>query len=157
MNEQKSLLSTVLSHSVSLMPIVKYNLNKLTVSVKGNIDWINYNRCHDPLQGTQNIFNIQYGGDCIYTFPFRLQASTDITMLSNRGFEDEYMNMCKLLWNAQLAYPFFKGKMLAKLNCNDILGQRNNIKYEVNAQGRTEKWTNSIGRYIVLSLQWKIK
>ena len=156
-NEQKSLLSTVLSHSVSLMPIVKYNLNKLTVSVKGDIDWINYNRCHDPLQGTQNIFNIQYGGDCIYTFPFRLQASTDITMLSNRGFEDEYMNMCKLLWNAQLAYPFFKGKMLAKLNCNDILGQRNNIKYEVNAQGRTEKWTNSIGRYIVLSLQWKIK
>lgn len=67
------------------------------------------------------------------------------------------MNINKLLWNAQLTYPFCKGKLLAKLICNDILGQRSNIEYEVNAQGRTEKWVNSIGRYLILTLQWKIK
>lgn len=157
MSERESQRSTVLSHLVSLTPTVKYDFDKLSVRVTGNVDWYNYHRRNDPLQDTQNIFKIQYGGDCVYTFPFKLQASMDITMFSNRGFEDDYMNIDKLLWNAQLAYTFFKGKMLARLICSDILGQRSNIEYEINAQGRTEKWTNSIGRYLILSLQWKIK
>jgi hypothetical protein len=155
--EGESQLSTVLSHSLSLKPTMKYDFNKLSVRVTGKVDWYNYHRRNDPLQGTQNIFKIQYGGDCVYTFHFKLQASTDITMYSNRGFEDNYMNINKLLWNAQLTYPFCKGKLLAKLICSDILGQRSNIEYEVNAQGRTEKWVNSIGRYLILTLQWKIK
>src|SRR5574344_267545 len=152
-----SMLSTVLSHTVSLSPIMKYDFDKLSIHVKGNINWNNYHRRHDLQQGVQNIFRTQYGGDCVYTFPFKLQASTDITMYSDRGFEDNYMNINKFIWNAQLTYPFFKGKMLARLICSDILGQRSNIEYTVNAQGRTEKWTNSIGRYLILTLQWKIK
>jgi hypothetical protein len=76
-------------------------------------------------------------------------------MYSNKGFADSRMNIDRLLWNAQLTYPFCKGKLLAKLICSDILGQRTNVDYVANAQGRVETWKNSIGRYLIGTLQWK--
>lgn len=156
LSENQSQLSTVLSHRVTVAPEMKYVFKELTLRVAGGLDWNNYHRKDDSVLGTQNIFNIRYGGDVIYSFPFRLQVSTDINMYSNRGFSDRRMNIDKLLWNAQLTYPFCKGKLLAKLICSDILGQRTNVDYTVNAQGRVETWKNNIGRYLIGTLQWKL-
>lgn len=152
----QSQLSTVLSHRLSIGPELKYDFKELTLRISGGMDWNNYHRKEDSEFGTQNIFNIKYGGQAIYSFPCKLQVSTDVNMYSNRGFADSKMNINKLLWNAQLTYPLCKGKLLAKLICNDILGQRSNVDYTVNAQGRVETWTNSIGRYLIGTLQWKL-
>ncbi len=152
----QSQLSTMLSHRVSVGPELKYDFKELTLRFAGGMDWNNYHRKDDIVFGTQNIFNIRYGGDVVYSFPFKLQVSTDGYMYSNRGFTDSRMNINKLLWNAQLSYPLCKGKLLAKLICSDILGQRTNVDYTVNAQGRAETWQNSIGRYLIGTLQWKL-
>ena len=151
----QSQLSTVLSHRLSVGPELKYDFKKLTLQLGGKVDWNNYRQKDDSSFGTQNIFNIKYGGQAIYSFPFKLQVSTDLNMYSNKGFADSRMNIDRLLWNAQLTYPFCKGKLLAKLICSDILGQRTNVDYVVNAQGRVETWKNSIGRYLIGTLQWK--
>ena len=38
----------------------------------------------------------------------------------------------------------------------DILGNLSTINYSVNGQGRTEVWTNSIPRYVMLKVSYKL-
>jgi len=45
--------------------------------------------------------------------------------------------------------------MLFTLSAYDILGQISNHTYRVDAQGRTETWTNTIPRYAMLSISWR--
>jgi hypothetical protein len=48
-----------------------------------------------------------------------------------------------------------KGALVAKLTGFDLLHQLTNTRYEMNAQGRTEVWYNSLPRYMMLSLAWR--
>ena len=42
-----------------------------------------------------------------------------------------------------------------KVEFYDKSSERTNVDYMVNAQGRVENWKNSIGRYLIGTLQWK--
>ena len=66
------------------------------------------------------------------------------------------MNTDDLVWNAQLTRSLCKGKVIAKLQAFDILHQLSNKQFYVDAQGRTETWYNSIPRYIMFSLAFKM-
>ena len=48
-----------------------------------------------------------------------------------------------------------RGALVVKLTGYDLLHQLTNTRYEMNAQGRTEVWYNSLPRYVLLSLVWK--
>ena len=78
-----------------------------------------------------------------------------MTMFARRGYQQNEMNTTDWVWNVQLTRSFFKGKLLAKLYAFDILHELSTTSYEVNAQGRTETWHNSIPRYVMLSLSWR--
>ena len=43
----------------------------------------------------------------------------------------------------------------AKIDAYDILGQISNVTATVNSLGNTETWTNSMSRYVLLSLAWR--
>ena len=67
------------------------------------------------------------------------------------------MNDDNLVWNAVLTRTFFKNKsMTFKLEGFDLLGQLNNVRSEVNAQGRTETWTNTFPRYVMLRIIYRL-
>ncbi|MBE6291120.1 MAG: hypothetical protein E7091_01690 [Bacteroidales bacterium] len=57
------------------------------------------------------------------------------------------MNTDDLVWNASLTQPLFKSRVLLQLS---------NVYSSYNAQGRTEVWTNSIPRYVMLHLTYKL-
>ncbi|MCR5313249.1 MAG: hypothetical protein K6E54_06370 [Bacteroidaceae bacterium] len=155
--ENVSRRSTVMNHNISIEPEVKYRKSKLTLRASGMIKWINSHRydTDEFYNPNVNAFNISYGFDCTYTFPWKMQLTSDIKMYSRRGYADESMNIDRPIWNAQITYPFIKGQLIGKLIGSDILGQRTNIDYIINAQGKTETWTNNLGRYIIATLQWK--
>lgn len=77
-------------------------------------------------------------------------------MYSRRGYNLSSMNDDELLWNAMVSYPLIKGKMVMKLQAFDILRQISKVNYQVNAQGRTESWRNTIPRYIMLSFAYNL-
>lgn len=156
-SNERSSISTVLSHNASLNTYVRYDKGQFTARIAGSVHWSNYHRKEMPLIDNTNVFRFTYGGDCTYTMPCNLQLSTDMQMSSNRGFADSYMNTDCFLWNAQLSYPLCKGRLVARLLCNDILGQRTNVDYTANGQGRIETWNNSIGRYFMLCVRYKLK
>jgi len=65
------------------------------------------------------------------------------------------LNTNDLVWNARLSRPFFKGKLLVMLDGFDILGQLSNVTRTLNAQGRTETFTNVMPRYGLLHVVWR--
>ena len=60
------------------------------------------------------------------------------------------------MWNARLSRPFFKGKLIVVFDGFDLLGQLSNVTRTLNAQGRTETWTNVMPRYALLHVVFRL-
>ena len=135
---------------------LEYQKNQLTAGISGEISW---RRSTGDREDFQNIsaFDYNWGGHLRYTIPLlKLYIGTDIRMFSRRGYQSEMMNTDDLVWNAELSRSFFKEKFTLKLTAFDLLHQLSNTQYSVNAQGRTETWTNSIPRFVMLSAAYKL-
>ena len=92
----------------------------------------------------------------ILKLPWKLDLSTDLTLYSRTGYADEALNTNDLVWNARLSRPFFKGKLLVVFDGFDLLGQLSNVTRTLNAQGRTETWTNVMPRYALLHVVYRL-
>ena len=104
---------------------------------------------------TINATDFNYGVNSIIDLPWHIQLSTDLTMYSHRGYTDRGMNTNDLIWNARLTTSTLKGHLLFTLDGFDMLSQLSNRRYSVDSQGRTETWTNSIPRYVMLHMTYK--
>ena len=98
----------------------------------------------------------QIGMNAIIRLPWKLTLSSDMTMYARRGYQMSEMNSTDWIWNAEIIRGFAKDRLLVKLQGVDILHQLSNTLYTVNAQGRTETWYNSLPKYIMASVTWKI-
>jgi hypothetical protein len=76
-------------------------------------------------------------------------------MNSHRGYADAEMNDNRLYWDASLSKSFQQGKWVVKLRGYDLLGQVSSLRYSINAQGRTETWTNAMRRYALLTVSYR--
>ena len=92
----------------------------------------------------------------ILKLPWKLDLSTDITLYSRTGYADDALNTSDLVWNARLSRPFFKGRFLVLFDGFDILGQLSNVTRTLNAQGRTETYTNVMPRYALLHVVYRL-
>ncbi len=132
-----------------------YQRGTLTLGIDGNIAW---RRTTSGRQGFENIsaVDFDYGLTAQYELPWKLQIATDLKMFSRRGYQSHLMNDDHLVWNAQLTRSFLKEKFTLKLQAFDLLHELSNMQYEVNAQGRTETWHNSLPRYLMLTAAVKL-
>ena len=115
-----------------------------------------YNIIKGERSGFENIKAGDYrvGVNAQVALPWKFNITSDITMFARRGYQSDEMNTTNWVWNAQITRSFLKGKLISKLSGFDILHQLSNTQYAVNAQGRTERWHNSIPRYVMLSVAW---
>ena len=86
----------------------------------------------------------------------QLQSAQNLNMNSRRGYNDASLNSNELLWNAQVAQSFLRGKPLTiSLQLYDILHQQSNLSRVVNAMGRTDTEYNSINSYALLTISYR--
>ena len=103
-----------------------------------------------------NAVDFQYGLTARYTTP-RLWAkasegltlSADGIMYSRRGYGSSLLNTDDFVLNASLSQPFWKSKLILRLEAFDLLHQLSPTHYEVNALGRTETWYRTLPRYVM--------
>lgn len=95
------------------------------------------------------------GLDAKLQLPWRFSFGSDFSLCARRGYQESIMNTTEWVWNAYLLRSFLKEALLAKITGFDLLHQLSNIRYEMNEQGRTEIWYNSLPRYVMFSLTWK--
>lgn len=88
--------------------------------------------------------------------PLKMELSTDFTAYTRTGYTSDEMNGTDLVWNARLTCPLMKGRLLLALDGFDILGQLSNVTRTINAQSRTESYTNTLPRYALFHVIWRL-
>lgn len=142
--------SSVLSENLTL----SYSLGKHSVGAKGSLAWTRSSGDRDDFT-TINAYNFNYGVWGTMNLPWKFQIDTDVTVYSRRGYEDSSMNDNNFVWNARLSRPFFKGKLVLKADAFDILHQLKKVDRSINVQGRTERYYNTLPRYILMHAVYK--
>lgn len=128
----------------------------LTVNAFGNAEW---RRATSRMAGfvPVNAVDFDYGLTLRSAkLPYDWSVSTDIAMHSRRGYADSRLNDNHLVWNARVSKSILKGKLTFILDGFDILGQLSNVTYEINAQGRTESRYNTLPRYALFHVIYRL-
>ena len=132
-----------------------YRTDQFSASLNGRL---NYSHSKNNLNemGNQSTYDFSYGAELEWNAPWGMSLTTDIGMSSRRGYSQREMNTNELLWNAQVAQSFLKGRALTvMLEVNDILGQQTNISRDISALMRTDSRYNAIYQYGMLKVIYK--
>ncbi len=149
-------LSRVKTNSLHFKPSIRYQREKLSLFFQQRTQWRHYSRSiisETPLP--DNTWDITWTLNGNYKLPCNFTIDTNLELRQRRGYADSEMNDNRLYWDATLMKSFKAGRWLLKLRGYDLLGQVSNLRYYVNAQGRTETWTNAMRRYALFTVAYK--
>lgn len=111
----------------------------------------NYRNTRSPRTDFDKLsaFYFSNGMTALLKLPWKMELSTDFFTFTRTRYNDPSMNGTEWVWNARLTRPFLNGRLLCVIDGYDLLAQRSNITRVIDAQGRTETYTNSLPRYIL--------
>ena len=147
--------STVRRLALSLSPTFKADITRHHLELTIQPIW-------ERLTGTRPDFQDFHAFTCrtslaaILKLPWKLDLSTDIGLYTRTGYADDALNTSDLVWNARLSRPFLKGRFLVVVDGFDLLGQLSNVTRTLNAQGRTETYTNVMPRYALFHIIYRL-
>lgn len=132
-----------------------WGIDGLKLGLKGNGTWTHAESRRADFT-TVNAVDFSYGMTALATLPAGFELATDLTVYSRRGYEAAEMNTDDVVWNARLSRRFFKNRLSVVVDGFDILGQLSNVRRTLNAQGRVETWYNTVPRYAMLRLIYRL-
>ncbi|MBQ8865362.1 MAG: hypothetical protein IJ020_04395 [Bacteroidaceae bacterium] len=148
--------SVVRSAALSFSPKLNLSLGKHTLGFSSDVAWNRYTSDRTTFQNI-NAWQYRIGTNAIVHLPWKFDLTTDLTLYGRTGYADASLNTADVVWNARLARALFKGKWVVMLDGFDILGQLSNVTRTINAQGRTETYTNVLPRYGLLHVIYKFQ
>lgn len=106
---------------------------------------------------TLNANHFNYGITGIFKFPAGFGISTDFTCYTRRGYGVDYLDTTDPIWNARISYcPPRNSRWVFMIDGFDLLHKLSNVNYAVTASGRTVSYTNTLPRYVIFSLQYRL-
>ena len=126
-----------------------YKLGKHSFGVNGYVACLHSYGAQKNFE-TLHAYNYHYGLNAVLALPFKFSFDTDLSMYSRRGYDETAMNDDNLLWNFRLSRPFFKGSLVVKADAFDVFQQLKKTDRTINAQGRVEKYYNTVPRYVLI-------
>lgn len=120
---------------------------------------LNYQNSRNTVQTTGNLdtWLFSYGLTANATTSWGMGFSTDIRMSSRRGYSDKSMNTNELLWNAQISQGFLANNALTvSVQFYDILHKQSNVSRTINAQMRSDSWSNAINSYFMVHVIYRL-
>ncbi|MBR1916332.1 MAG: outer membrane beta-barrel protein, partial [Bacteroidaceae bacterium] len=134
---------------------LNYKLGKHTIGAKGYIGIGHVTSSREGFD-TFTLCDFNYGLTTTVKLPCNFEISTDLTMYSHRGYATGSSNTNDLVWNVRLSKTFTKAGITLALDGFDILNQLSNISQVINSQGRTETYRNSLPRYIMAHVIYRL-
>ncbi len=128
----------------------------MEISAKGNAD---YRRVTSPQAGFTAINAVDFDYGLVFRavrLPWNVSVTTDLMMHSRRGYADSRLNTNHLVWNARIAKSIMQGNITFAIDGFDILGQLSNVQLTMNSQGRTEARYNTLPRYAMLHVIYRL-
>lgn len=133
---------------------LNYAISKVRVTGKSSVTYTHQASGREGFIPT-DAADFNYGLSLVTDIPMGWQLSTDATMYSRRGYNDNEMNSDNFVWNIRVTKKFMKGRLNLMLDGFDILNNISNVHQTINAQGRTETWYMSLPRYGMLRVVYK--
>ncbi|MEZ3576174.1 MAG: outer membrane beta-barrel family protein [Muribaculaceae bacterium] len=130
----------------------KFGSNKITLNGEGRLSHFTSRQINFK-DFTACDFRYCIRGD--FSLPIGFGISTDFSVYTRRGYSDSLLNKTNFVWNARASYTMLKGQLTLMIDGFDILHNLSNVFYNVNAQARTETYTNVLPRYVMFHAQWK--
>lgn len=143
------------SNSISEDVSLAYTFGKSRIAANFNGSWNRYTSGQAGFQPF-NSWNLKYGVTGNFTLPANFAIQTSFNVFSRRGYSDPSLNKDNFVWNARISYSLLKGQLLLMADGYDILHNLSNVFYTVNAQARTETYANTLPRYFMFHIQWKL-
>ncbi len=103
-----------------------------------------------------NAWDYNYGLTARVPLPLGFGLSTDFTVFSRRGYGDRSLNTDDLIWNMRLERSVMHGNLTLALDGFDLLHELSKVTRVVNAQGRTESYTNVMPAYFMLHAIYRL-
>ncbi len=145
-------------HNTNLSGSLSFNYkftNGSNITLGGSPSW-QYATSKRERFNTVDAMNYSAWLDGVLELPANIQIRSNLNYLARRGYQEAAMNTDQWLWNASATKSILKGNVVFKLTAVDLLGQVDPVSLSVNAQGRTESWSNTLPRYVMLSVLWRI-
>ncbi len=149
--ERSEVNNLSLSENVSLT----YKLGRHSIGAQVGLSWWHSRSARTGFEGFDAL-NISGGVNATVNLPYNWQLATDINVLTRTGYTDTNLNTTNCVWNAAVSKTLLKGNLVLRLNAVDLLDQISNVQHTVNAQGQTETWVNSLPRYAMLHVIYKL-
>lgn len=132
-----------------------YQFGKHRVSAFGEV---NFRQSTSTRLGSYDINSreFKYGVNGTFHLPLNFGISTDFNIYQRRGYDSPQLNTTDLVWNLRLSKSLNKGRWLLAVDGFDLLHQLSNITYSVSSSGRVETYSNTLPRYILFHVQYKI-
>lgn len=112
---------------------------------------------HNTVKSAGNNTIHSYGGNLYlsYTSPFGVTINSDLSFTATRGYSAGF-DENRWQWNASISYSMLRNRSLTlSLKGFDILNQESNIRRNITANYIDDVSTNSLGRYVMMSLTYK--
>lgn len=146
----------VKSRTFSELLRFSWQIGAQNISLRG--DYINrHSTSSQPDFSTLNANHFTYGISGMFKLPAGFMAATDFTCYTRRGYGSATLDTTDPIWNMRLSYtPPRNSHWVFMLDGFDILHKISNVHYAVTARGRIVNYTNSLPRYFLLSVQYRL-
>ncbi len=131
-------------------------MDGMDVRATAGADW---RKVTFPMAGFDPISAVDFEYGLIFRavkLPWSMSLTTDLIMHSRRGYSYSRLNTNHLVWNARLAKSIMHGNLTFAIDGFDILGQLSNVEFTMNSQGRTEARYNTLPRYGMLHVIYRL-
>jgi hypothetical protein len=134
---------------------LNYKLGKHSIGAKGYLGIGHVTSSREGFDAF-TLCDFNYGLTTTVKLPCNFEISTDLTMYSHRGYATGSSNTNDLVWNARITKSLPKHGLVFMLDGFDILNQLSNISQVINSQGRTETYRNTLPRYIMAHIIYRL-
>lgn len=98
----------------------------------------------------------QFSLSGIFNLPAGFEINTNFSLYTRRGYGSKELDTTDAVWNAGISYTPRGGKWVIKVNGYDLLHQLSNVSYSVSATGRTVSFVNTLPRYVMATVQYRL-
>lgn len=128
---------------------------KFDISLNGGIvhgfSWSDLSAYQD-----MRVTDFSYGLDVRWSLPLGFHLSSDWAMLHRSGYESGAMNSHSSMWNALFTKSICHNRLTFNLIVHDILNRTTHNTWSVSSTGYTNTHYNSLPRYAMLGVSYKL-
>lgn len=135
--------------------ILTYRIGKQQISAQGTVS---HRHTSSEREGFANINaqHYKYGVNGVFTLPAGFGISTDFYLYKRVGYGVKELDTTDAVWNLRLTYTPRGSRWVFTADGFDLLHRLSNVHYAVTASGRTVSYTNTLPRYMIFTVQYRL-